>query len=80
VKTVSIQYFAMLREKSGKSKEEYQTESLTYADLYRELNELYNFDLPLSMIQVAINDEYSNVERNLNDGDRVVYIPPVAGG
>ncbi len=80
MKTVSIQYFAMLREKSGKSKEEYQTESLTYADLYRELNELYNFDLPLSMIQVAINDEYSNVERNLNDGDRVVYIPPVAGG
>ncbi len=70
----------MLREKSGKTNEEYQTNSATYAELYSELSHQYGFDLPLSMIQVAVNDEYSTVDKNIAEGDRVVFIPPVAGG
>lgn len=77
---ISIQYFAMLREQSGKDREEYQTDSKTYKDLYSELISKYNFDLPISMIQIAINDEYSSVDKEIRDGDKVVFIPPVAGG
>ncbi len=29
---------------------------------------------------VAVNREYSRPERQLNDGDEVAFIPPVAGG
>lgn len=80
MKNISIQYFAMLREQSGKDREEYQTHSKTYNDLYSELISKYDFDLPISMIQVAINDEYSSVDKEIRDGDKVVFIPPVAGG
>jgi len=32
------------------------------------------------MLRVAVNEEFSDWQRPLEDGDRVVFIPPVAGG
>jgi molybdopterin converting factor small subunit len=32
------------------------------------------------MLKVAVNDEFSDWAQTLADGDRVVFIPPVAGG
>jgi len=80
LKNISIHYFAILREKRGESSESLQTECKTYRDLFIELDMSYNFDLPISIIQVAVNDEYSLMEREIVDGDKVVFIPPVAGG
>jgi len=36
--------------------------------------------LPRSMLRVAVNDEFADWSRPLGAGDRVVFIPPVAGG
>jgi molybdopterin converting factor small subunit len=32
------------------------------------------------MLRVAINDEFADWSRRLGTGDRIVFIPPVAGG
>jgi molybdopterin converting factor small subunit len=32
------------------------------------------------MLRVAINEEFADWTRPLEDGDHVVFIPPVAGG
>jgi molybdopterin converting factor small subunit len=32
------------------------------------------------MLRVAVNDEFADWSRPLVAGDRVVFIPPVAGG
>jgi molybdopterin converting factor small subunit len=36
-------------------------------------------DLPAAPA-VAVNREYTRLDRLLNDGDEVAFVPPVAGG
>lgn len=80
MKSVNVQYFALLRDQAGKDSETVQVECKTCADLYTELSGKYQFTLPLKMIQVAVNDEFSKLNQEITDGDRIVFIPPVAGG
>ena len=80
MKSIHIQYFAMLREKSGTEKEVIETNAQTYSELYLELSKRHDFDLSVSMIQVAVNDEFIDKNQNIVAGARVVFIPPVAGG
>lgn len=80
MKSIHIQYFAMLREKSGTEKEVIETNAQTYSELYLELSKRHDFDLSVSMIQVAVNDEFVDKNQNVVGGARVVFIPPVAGG
>jgi molybdopterin converting factor subunit 1 len=78
--TIHVQYFAALREQAGRGNETIATASRTAADLYDELRELRGLALPRSMLKVAVNEEFAAWDRPLADGDRVVFIPPVAGG
>lgn len=80
MKSVNIQYFALLRDQSGKDQESLSVPCRTYEDLYRHLQEKYSFTLPAKMIQVAVNDEFSQLHQEITEGARVVFIPPVAGG
>ncbi|HHQ15009.1 MAG TPA: MoaD/ThiS family protein [Chromatiales bacterium] len=59
--------------------ERLSTAATTAAELYAELNGRYGFP-ELGQLKVAINDEFADWEAHLNDGDSVVFIPPVAGG
>ena len=77
---VEIQYFALLREQAGRSGERVTTAASTAADLYDELRLRYGFTLPLALLRVAVNDEFCAWTTRLRTGDRVVFIPPVAGG
>jgi molybdopterin converting factor subunit 1 len=79
-RTVHIQYFAVLREQAGRTAESLSTQAATPGDLYDELRERLGLGLPRSMLRVAVNEEFVDWERPLEDGDRVVFIPPVAGG
>jgi molybdopterin converting factor small subunit len=45
-----------------------------------ELRQRHGLALPQSLLRVAVNDEFCDWERPLVEGDRVVFIPPVAGG
>jgi len=77
--SVTIEYFAVLRERAGRDNEQLQTPSGTAAELFAELTERYQFP-ELASVKVAINDEFADWHAALSDGDSVVFIPPVAGG
>jgi molybdopterin converting factor subunit 1 len=80
MKTVTLQYFAVLREQAGCSQEQLETAAATPAELYEQLRERHGFTLPLALLRVAINDEFREWTAPLQSNDRVVFIPPVAGG
>jgi molybdopterin converting factor subunit 1 len=79
--TISIRYFALLRDLAGKSDESLTIErGATASRVYLMLAEKYGFPLGLSDIRVAVNDDFATTDHPLVDGDRLVFIPPVAGG
>jgi molybdopterin converting factor subunit 1 len=77
---IEVQYFAVLRERAGIGRETVRTEAATAAALYEELAARHDFGLPRAMLRVAVNDEFAEWSQPLAAGDRVVFIPPVAGG
>lgn len=80
VKTVHLQYFASLREQRGLTEESIETEVSNLAELYEELKTRHQFNLPLQAIKVAMDDEFVDTSSSFENGARVVFIPPVAGG
>jgi molybdopterin converting factor small subunit len=52
----------------------------TPRELFEELKSRHPFSLPSTLLRVAVNDEFGDWSQKLADGDRVVFIPPVAGG
>ena len=79
-RTLQVQYFAILREQRGLSDEKLTTEAATPAKLYEELRARHGFTLPADRIRAAVNDTFVSADTPLREGDRVVFIPPVAGG
>ncbi len=77
--SVDVEFFAMLREHAGREREKVETNADTAAELYSELADRYAFP-DIGRMKVAINQEFSDWESRLSDGDSVVFIPPVAGG
>jgi molybdopterin converting factor subunit 1 len=80
MKEIEVQYFAVLRERAGRSRETVTTAATTPAQLFDELVVRHAFGLPRAMLRVAVNEEFADWSRPLAAGDRVVFIPPVAGG
>lgn len=80
MKTIVIQYFAVLREQAGRSEETVQTGADTPRALYAELAARHGFKLAREAVKVAVNDDFAAWEQALAENDRVVFIPPVAGG
>ena len=79
MKTIQIEYFAILRERAGIADEKLETDAETPEQVYAVLAERYEFP-DRATLKVAVNDEFGGWESQLNDGDRLVFIPPVAGG
>ncbi|MGL6224441.1 MAG: MoaD/ThiS family protein [Steroidobacteraceae bacterium] len=80
MKTITLQYFAVLREQAGCSEERLTTAAATPAELYEEVRARHGFTLPLALLRVAVNEEFREWSTPLVANDRVVFIPPVAGG
>jgi molybdopterin converting factor subunit 1 len=78
--TVSIRYFAILREQRGVAAETLTTAAATPAALYEELRQRHGFTLPGDRVRAAVNGEFVPAGASLVDGSTVVFIPPVAGG
>lgn len=79
-KTVQIQYFALMREERGLSKESYDTDASDAQELFEELKQKYRFSLDANRLRVSINDQFADWNQSLNHNDSIVFIPPVAGG
>jgi molybdopterin converting factor subunit 1 len=75
-----VQYFAILREQRGAAEESLETGAATPAAVYAELRARHGFSLPVERVRAAVNDEFVAANAPLRDGDRLVFIPPVAGG
>lgn len=78
--TIHLRYFALLREQRGLEAETLSSAAATPDALYRELAGRHGFTLPPEAVRAAVNDAFAPMDAALRDGDRVVFIPPVAGG
>ncbi|WP_018939202.1 MULTISPECIES: molybdopterin converting factor subunit 1 [unclassified Thioalkalivibrio] len=76
--TVSVHYFARLREELGRQGEEVALpgEGLTVGELWRHLHQ----DAPPERLMAAVNQEQASLDTPVRDGDEVAYFPPVTGG
>lgn len=78
--TITLQYYAQLREQARTGGEQVSTSATSLHDLYEELRARHGFSLSSDALKVAVNAQFSDWNRALRDGDTVVFIPPVAGG
>ena len=77
---LTVKYFAALRDERGLDEEVVEVDSITSEELYSQLKQQNNLSFCKSKLKVAVNDEFADWSSTLNDGDVVVFIPPVAGG
>ena len=77
---IQVVYFAKLRELTGLDQEAFSMmKGSNPNDVLESINERHQIDIG-SNFKIAVNDEFSDWDIKLNDGDRLVFIPPVTGG
>ena len=78
---LQIRFFALLREQAGCASLELDSAARDAAALYAELQQRYpGLTFSPALLRVSINERYAAMDTPLAAGDRVVFIPPVAGG
>ncbi len=77
---LQVQYFAILREQAGRSEETLDSSARDARALFEELRGSRQLQLRPEQLRVAINDQFAEWSQTLNAGDRVAFLPPVAGG
>jgi molybdopterin converting factor subunit 1 len=77
---ITAQYFAVFREQAGRDLEELTTCATTAEELYAEVSARHGFADSLTHCKVAINDELAAWTASLEEGDVILFFPPVAGG
>ena len=77
---LQVQYFAILREQAGRSEEMLDSSAPDARALFEELRGSRQLQLRPEQLRVAINDQFAEWSQYLNAGDRVAFLPPVAGG
>lgn len=80
MKTLTVLYFASLRDVAGIEQEQLQTSAVTLRDLYLQLQQTHGFGMPLDQLRVAINGKFARWDDPVADASEVVFIPPVSGG
>jgi molybdopterin synthase catalytic subunit len=80
--TISVLFFGALKELIGRP---YESVDLPDGASVRELLLFYarkapRFEAMMPSLAIAVNQEYSGVERTLREGDEVGLLPPVSGG
>jgi molybdopterin converting factor subunit 1 len=79
---VKVKLFAILRERAGTAEFIKEIEKgSTVAELWAALQQDYpKLAVPGLRLLYAVNQDYVKPDRILNNGDEVVFIPPVSGG
>jgi len=73
-------YFASLAERAGCSGETVDSQAQDPSALYEEIRLRHEFALPRERLRVAVNGRIVDWENPLQEGDEVVFLPPVSGG
>ncbi len=77
---INVHYYAEMREQRGRDEDSLDIEAPSLSALYQHLQASFGFRLAPQHVRPAVNDEFCDWDRRLEDGDCVVFIPPVAGG
>ena len=77
---VTARYFALFREQAGCESEPVDWVGGTAAELFQAMVEKHSGLQAEAAALVAINDEMTGWETQLQDNDVVLFFPPVAGG
>lgn len=78
--TVTVRYYARLKEEAGRAEEALETKATTVAELWDEVAGRHGFTLEARLIKAAQADEFCPWGAALVPGALVVFMPPVAGG
>ena len=77
---IRVRYFAIFREAAGIDAEWVETRAANPRDLFDEVAASHPGLQHEAAALVAVNDEMSDWGASLEDGDEVLFFPPVAGG
>lgn len=80
MKTLTVRYFAVFRERAGLAEEVLKLDVSTAGEVFALTRHRHGSEEPLGHCKVAINDEMASWESPVNDGDTILLFPPVAGG
>ena len=80
MKTITVRYFAMFRERAGIEQETLEMDVATTADVFEQTRERHGSGEPTAHCKVAVNDVMVSWTAPVADGDTVLLFPPVAGG
>lgn len=76
---IKVNYFARLRELTGKADETIDKDSMTVLELLDWAETTYP-GFGKDTVHVAVNEEYALKEDVIRSGDVCAFIPPVSGG
>lgn len=76
---IKVNYFARLRELTGKGEEMLYRDSMTVSELLDWAETTYP-GFGADNVQVAVNEEYALKDDVIESGDVCAFIPPVSGG
>ncbi len=75
---IKILYFASLRERIGRGSDTLDSSApLSAAQVWQQATDQDSFP---DDILVAVNQEYTEADTLVNDGDEIAFFPPVTGG
>ncbi|MBW8367335.1 MAG: MoaD/ThiS family protein [Arenimonas sp.] len=77
--SVTVLYFASLREAAGVDRELLPLPASLRA-LYDALSLRHGFSLPATKLRVAVDGAFVPWDSPLSDGCEIAFIPPVSGG
>ncbi len=76
---IKVNYFARLRELTGKAEETIEQQTMTVSELLDWAEATYP-GFGKDTVHVAVNEEYALREDVIQSGDVCAFIPPVSGG
>ena len=79
--SITVRYFAHLSELADRDEEAIHINSFPDLEtLFASLASRYDFPYSFEHIQVAVNHELGSHKTIVEDGDVVVFLPPMTGG
>ena len=77
--SLSVLYFASLRDAAGREREELPVPA-SLAALYEDLRARHGFTLPRERLRVAVDGAFVGWDAPPRAGSEIAFIPPVSGG
>ncbi len=78
--TLTVEYYAKLRQDAGTAQATVTTRSVTLAGLWEECRFQHNLSLKLPSVKPAVNNSFTPWDYQLQPDDLVAFMPPFAGG